>query len=408
MVRAAIFAPFQKIGSSQPERPGEDGGENAFRYAHVSSRPHLRMKLGSATVVKTRKFFMAVNPERIPPLPPTSKLTRNLFVLVLVGLGVYVFVPQFAHIEHALHIALTLRISFLTFSVVAQVLSYLGSGYMVRTVVKLAAKPISIVDGALLTAGANSIGTLGGGVIGTAAMTYLWLRRRGVNSGAAGLAGWIPIFLNQAVLAVMSLAGLGVLLFLKKSSAVLITGVCFATLILAATTGVVLWCLLYREKLMPIAMRIAGLIAKLRRKSQDRPAVEATVRRLLEGWDALLQGGWHGPVAGALLNSGFDMLTLAFLFLAARHSISIAVLVAGYGVPQLLGKLTLILGGLGVVEATMIALYSTLGVPRPIAVIVVLAYRLISFWLPTLFGIALAMHFERSTHDVRELVDGAG
>jgi len=54
-----------------------------------------------------------------------------------------------------------------------------------------------------------------------------------------------------------------------------------------------------------------------------------------------------------LLNTGFDMLTLAFLFLAAGHGVNIAVLVAGYGVPQLLGKLTVILGGIGVVEATI-------------------------------------------------------
>jgi hypothetical protein len=95
------------------------------------------------------------------------------------------------------------------------------------------------------------------------------------------------------------------------------------------------------------------------------------------------------------------MLTLAFLFAAAGHGVNIAILLAGYGVPQLLGKLTVILGGVGVVEATMIGLYATLGVPRPIAVVVVLAYRLLSFWLPTLVGIALATWFEHSTGDAK-------
>ena len=108
---------------------------------------------------------------------------------------------------------------------------------------------------------------------------------------------------------------------------------------------------------------------------------------------------------GALINIGFDMLTLAFLFLATGHGVTVAVLVAGYGVPQLLGKITVILGGVGVVEATMIGLYSTLGVPRPIAVVVVLAYRLLSFWLPTLAGVALATYFERSTAGVSGAVD---
>jgi hypothetical protein len=45
----------------------------------------------------------------------------------------------------------------------------------------------------------------------------------------------------------------------------------------------------------------------------------------------------------------------------------------------------------------ILGLYGTLGVPRPITVVVVLAYRLLSFWLPTFVGIALATYFEHST-----------
>ena len=148
------------------------------------------------------------------------------------GFAVYLFLPQLARIEHAFRLVSTLKIPLVALSIGAQVLSYLGSGYLLRTVIKLAAKPISIVDGALLTTAANSVGTLGGGILGTAGMTYLWLRRRGVNSGAAGLGGWLPIFLNNATLAVVSLGGLAVLLFLKKSSGVLVVSLCLAILIL--------------------------------------------------------------------------------------------------------------------------------------------------------------------------------
>jgi uncharacterized membrane protein YbhN (UPF0104 family) len=227
-----------------------------------------------------------------------------------------------------------------------------------------------------------------------------------VNPGAAGLGGWLPILLNDATLAVVSLVGLAVLLILKKSSGVLVAGLCFAILTLAGGAGFLLWCLAYRDKLMPMAIGITRFIARLRHKVRDRPATQAAVGLLLEGWDALLQGGWHGPALNALLNIGFDMLTLAFLFLAAGHGVNIAVLVAGYGVPQLLGKLTVILGGIGVVEATMVGLYDSLGVPRPIAVVVVLAYRLLSSWLPTLVGIVLVTYFERSTADAREVMEG--
>jgi len=39
------------------------------------------------------------------------------------------------------------------------------------------------------------------------------------------------------------------------------------------------------------------------------------------------------------------------------------------------------------------------------AVVLVLAYRLLSFWLPTLAGVALATYFERSTGGASGAVD---
>lgn len=330
--------------------------------------------------------------------PPRTKVLRYLLLLIILGLGLYFLLSRFAQIEHALQVASTLKISFVALSLGAQVLSYLGSGYLLRAVIRLS-KPFSIVEGALLTAGANSVGTLGGGVLGTAGMTYLWLRQRGVSPGGAGLGGWIPIFLNDATLAIVSLFGLLTLIMLNKFSSLLAVALGLAVLILAAGIGALLWSLTHREKLLPLAMAMANFFAKFQRKHRDPRATEVAVGRLLEAWDALLlPDGWRGPAAGAALNTGFDMLTLAFLFLAAGHGVSLLVLVAGYGVPQLLGKLTVILGGIGVVETTMVGLYAILGVPTAIAVVVVLVYRLISFWLPTLAGIALVPYFEHRKH----------
>ena len=142
-------------------------------------------------------------------------------------------------------------------------------------------------------------------------------------------------------------------------------------------------------------MAIAKFGTRFRRKAVDPHAIQLAVGRLLQSWDTLLERGWMAPATGAALNTGFDMLTLAFLFLSAGHGVTPLVLVAGYGVPQLLGKLTVILGGVGVVETTMVGLYGVLGVPTTIAVVVVLVYRLISFWMPTFAGIALVPYLER-------------
>jgi len=52
-------------------------------------------------------------------------------------------------------------------------------------------------------------------------------------------------------------------------------------------------------------------------------------------------------------------------------------------------------GGVGVVEATMTAIFVALGAPPDATLIATLGYRLFSFWLPTLLGFPLAVYLQR-------------
>ena len=323
------------------------------------------------------------------PLPPKRRLRRNFLFLIFLGVALYFLLPRLAAMEQSIAVLARLNISFVTLAVAAQVVSYVGSGYLLRSVVRSLAQPVSVFRGALVTLAANSVGTLGGGALGTAGTTYLWLRRHGINRGAAGLGGWIPIFVNLAVLAAVSLGGLMVLIHLKKSSTILALGLSLVMLVLLVGLAALGWLLIHRGRLHSWATSTARFAARLLRKRVEPVKIEIAVAHLLEGWDALVQGGWRGAVLGAVVNIGGDMLTLSFLFLAAGNRMNASLLLAGYGVPQLVGKLTVILGGAGVVETAMVALYVLLGVPKPSAIVAVLGYRLFSFWLPTVIGIAL-------------------
>jgi len=82
----------------------------------------------------------------------------------------------------------------------------------------------------------------------------------------------------------------------------------------------------------------------------------------LQPLEMLGNGGWQRPLLGAVVNTGFDMLTLYFFFIAAGYPVGLGILVVGYGLPLLLGKIAFLLpGGIGVVESTMAALYTGLG-----------------------------------------------
>jgi putative heme transporter len=90
---------------------------------------------------------------------------------------------------------------------------------------------------------------------------------------------------------------------------------------------------------------------------------------------------------GALGYWGFDVAVLWCSFRAFGAPPELAVVVMGYFVGTLAGLLPLP-GGIGGVEGGMIGAFIAFGVPAGEAVVAVLAYRTISFWLPTLPGVA--------------------
>ncbi len=104
--------------------------------------------------------------------------------------------------------------------------------------------------------------------------------------------------------------------------------------------------------------------------------VEATIEVLRSPKPALL---------GAIVYWGFDIATLWACFRAFGATPPIAVVVLAYYVGQLANALP-IPGGIGGVEGGMIGSFIAFGVNGSTAVLAVLAYRIISFWLPILPG----------------------
>ena len=90
---------------------------------------------------------------------------------------------------------------------------------------------------------------------------------------------------------------------------------------------------------------------------------------------------------GAVAYWGFDIAVLGICFHAFGENVPLAIIVMGYFLGTL-GSLLPLPAGIGGVEGGMIGAFVAFGVHASTAIIAVLAYRAISFWLPTLPGIA--------------------
>jgi uncharacterized protein (TIRG00374 family) len=332
----------------------------------------------------------------------TIRVGRYLPLLLLLGLAVHLILPQIATLEQSLQVIRGMALWAVVLAVAAQVLSYGGSGFLLRAIVAVVGQRLAIVRGTLITMAASSIGLVAGGMVGNAAATYRWTRASGVSREGAVLAGWLPPLFNNGVLVVIGVFGLLHLLIVHELSTLQAIGFGLTLLVLSLIVSVVLWGVRHRPQLTMLAVRTTSRWAALRRRLYNPATTEATTARLFDAWDALRSGGWRGPVLGAVLNVAFDMLTLYSLFIAAGHAVSPGVLLVGYGLPLLLGKVSFLPGGVGIVEGTMAALYDGLGVSDGVTVVVILTYRVLSFWLPALLGFPLVPYLQRVGGNVND------
>jgi uncharacterized membrane protein YbhN (UPF0104 family) len=105
------------------------------------------------------------------------------------------------------------------------------------------------------------------------------------------------------------------------------------------------------------------------------------------------------PLIGwAALSWIVDAAALWVMFLGFGIRLHPAVLLVGYGLANLINALPeLTPGWLGVLESALAATYAALGVPVGVAVMAVLSYRLVSYWLPVALGVGPALGMLRES-----------
>ena len=326
---------------------------------------------------------------------------QKIGILVVLGVAVHLIFPQITSLGNSWQVLTSMALWAVGLAFIAQILSYLGSGYLLQSILAIAHQKVSLWLNTLIVLGSYSIGMVAGGVIGSSVAIYRWTSGgKGSMEGATLASIFLPQF-NTIILVLISIFGLVHLILVHSLTQVQLVGFGMTLLILVLIIGSAALAVRFRNLATKAIIWMSSRVARLRRKSIDPDATRKEASDLFGAWDALWQGGWHRPVVGAFLNIAFDMLTLDFLFIAAGENVSLGVLLAGYGLPLLLGKVAFIIpGGVGVVESSMAVLYNGMGVPQATTVVVVLGYRLISFWLPSLLGFAAAAYLSRKSSSV--------
>lgn len=302
-------------------------------------------------------------------------LRRTIPLILFLALVVHFILPRLGAIEHSASIVPAMAPWAILAAVAAQFLSYVSNGAVLQAIVRVAGGQLRLARAAVIEVGAATISLVAAGPLGFGAAIYKWVSDVTTIESAA-VAAWLPGVFDMSALILAALIGAFELLHvhqLSRATEIALIGVISALVVVMIGA----FFLVARPRwLVAIAKRFGRTV--------DPDAVR-------DAWMKLRSGAWAHVAIRSILTIAFDMLTLYFAFLAAHQPLHFSVLLAGYGVPILLGRTSFLPGGIAVIEVGMSAVFAGLGIDTQVAIVAVLTYRLISFWLPTLIGIPVAI-----------------
>jgi len=312
-------------------------------------------------------------------------LTFALVVQLLV-------LPQIGGARRALSVIGSVSPVLIGLGLVLEALSFVAYARLTQLLLPIAHRPgFGVAFGAVMAStAANHV--IPGGAATTAAANYHVLGRAGVppdalalGTQAIGSAVVLNLILWVALIASIPASGFHPIYGTAAGvGAILI--VVFASAVVAMLRG--------RDR---FAARVAGVIGRV--PGLDAGRVRATMVGLADQLASLAndRSRLRLVLVMAAVNWLLDAAALWVMLGAFGHRPGVIGLLVAYGLANVLAALPVSPGGLGVIEAVLIPTLVGFGTPRAEASIGVVAYRLISFWLPIPVGAAAYLAVQRVT-----------
>lgn len=237
------------------------------------------------------------------------------------------------------------------------------------------------------------------GVASGMAVLISTARRRGYSTGRTTIAGLLFLILDYT--GFILILGVGLFVLFRRdtlnipeivaSSILVVFALALAGVLLlgyrseAALTNVLSWIIRHVNRILK---------PFIKRDAFDEMHVRIFAHDIASGLQVLRQSPWHMtfPIVLSIISKSLLISILLLIFLAFNIPFTIGSLIAAFSIGYLFLIVSPTPAGIGTVEGALTLALSTMYVPMGSAVVVALAYRGITFWVPLAFGgIALRM-----------------
>jgi len=304
---------------------------------------------------------------------------RAVLLLAFVFVLEYLVLPQLAAARRSFSTLGEVDVSLLIAAVLAEVASVLSYAQLTRSVLAGANAP-SLLRTAQIQLVTLAVSHLvpGGSAAGSGLGVKL-LTDEGVSSEDAAYAIGIQSLGSAVVLNVMLWIALVVSIPIHGYNPLYLTAAIAGVVVLGIFFAIVIGLTRGEARTTRILRSISRRIPFLNEDKVHRAVhqVARRLRTLLADRPLLLRAvGW------AAANWLFDAACLWIFLAAFGDSVDPVSLLVAYCLAYVVAAIPITPGGLGVVEAILTASLVGFGVTRSVAVVGVVAYRLVNFWLP--------------------------
>jgi putative heme transporter len=314
------------------------------------------------------------------PLPAPLK---RLVVLLVVGfVAVHFLLPQLAGAHHALDLLGQVRPGYLVLAVALELAAIGAYTRLTRAVLPHGAPPGGTLLRIQLSTLAVSHVVPGGNAAGSA-LGYRLLTQAGVTGPDAAFALATQGIGSAVVLNVILWLGLLVSIPLRGYNPLYATAGLVGLVLIGGFAAIVVLLLRGETRAVGVLRAVAGRIPFLApdRVAEIAQRLAARLRDL--AGDRSLVGR---AVVWAAANWLLDAASLWVFVGAFGHWVPVDGLIVAFGLANVLAALPVTPAGLGVVELVLVPTLVGFGTPRGVALLGVVAYRLVNFWLPIPVG----------------------
>ncbi len=324
-----------------------------------------------------------------------TPLRRAATALLLLLVVEYLVLPQFVGARKSWHTLSQVNVSWLLIAVALEVAALLAYAQLTRSVL-----PRTPGGPGFFTLFRINLSTLAlshtvpGGTAAGASLGFRLMTENGVRATDAGFTMATQGIGSAVVLNAILWLGLVATLPTRGFNPLTRT-TAIAGILLVALLALLVAALTRGERRAAIAIRwISRRLPFLDERKTTRVVVRLALRLRELGRDRSLLGR---AVVWAAANWLLDAASLWVFIAAFGHRMDVAGLIVAFGFANVLAVIPLTPGGLGIVEGVLTPTLVGFGAPGAIALLGVISWRLVNFWLPIPAGAAAYLSLRASS-----------